>query len=68
MRLEPICDMQLSYQGGFSLVKPYGGEEGSGYGQGMDARMAPGFRVSSNGRTIPDDGAMDECCPTPAVW
>ena len=26
MRLEPVCDMRLSYQGGFSLVKPYGGD------------------------------------------
>src|SRR5713101_7942969 len=44
VRLEPVCDMQLSYQGSFSLVKPYGGEEGSGYGNG-DGR-AEGPRLS----------------------
>lgn len=64
MRLEPICDMQLSYQGGFSLVKPYGGEEGSGYGHGDGRADGPGFRAQSSGRTIRDDGAMDGCCPT----
>ena len=68
MRLEPICDMQLSYQGGFSLVKPYGGEEGSGYGHG-DGR-ADGPRLSgavlwanhprrrSDGRMLPNAGGL----------
>jgi hypothetical protein len=68
VRLEPVCEMQLSYQGGFSLVKPYGGEEGSGYGQG-DGR-ADGPRLSgtvqwanhprrrSDGRMLPNAGGL----------
>src|SRR5213083_929906 len=44
--------MQLSYQGGFSLVKPYGGEEGSGYGHG-DGRMFP----NAGGLVTTQDGA-----------
>ena len=40
MQLEHICDMELSYRevpltgGKFVLVRPYGGEEGTGYGEG----------------------------------
>lgn len=68
MRLEPVCEMQLGYQGGFSLVKPYGGEEGSGYGHG-DGR-ADGPRLSgavqwtnhprrrSDGRMLPNAGGL----------
>lgn len=35
MRLEYVCDMHLSYSGEFKLVRPYRGEEGSGYGEGV---------------------------------
>jgi hypothetical protein len=35
MRLEPIGTLQLSYSDeGFVLVRPYGSEEGSGWGEG----------------------------------
>ena len=40
MRLEHLCDIELCYQSlpfgtkKFVLVRPYGGEEGSGYGEG----------------------------------
>jgi hypothetical protein len=40
MRLEHLCDMELVYReealygGKFLVVRPYGGEEGSGYGEG----------------------------------
>src|SRR4051794_5256231 len=40
MRLEFLCDLQLTYReepfygGILAMVKPYGGEEGSGYGEG----------------------------------
>ena len=40
MQLEFICDMELSYReepltgSKFVLVRPYGGEEGAGYGEG----------------------------------
>lgn len=34
MRLEHLCDMDLGYTTEFFLVRPYGGEEGSAYGEG----------------------------------
>src|SRR5690349_598768 len=44
MRLEHLCDMELAYreeslyQRKFVLIRPYGGEEGAGYGEG-DGRV-----------------------------
>jgi hypothetical protein len=32
MRLEHLCDMELGYQGGFTLIQPYPSEEGTGFG------------------------------------
>ena len=68
MRLDPICDMQLSYQGGFSLVKPYGGEEGSGYGHGDGHADGPRLsgavqwanhpRRRSDGCMLPNAGGL----------
>jgi hypothetical protein len=34
MRLEHVCDMELTYAGAFTLVQPYGSQEGSGFGVG----------------------------------
>jgi hypothetical protein len=42
MRLESVCDMELTYRdielgdwtGNFALIRPYGGDEGSAYGEG----------------------------------
>jgi hypothetical protein len=34
MRLEHLCDMDLGYTTEFFLVQPYGGEEGTAYGEG----------------------------------
>ncbi|HEY7349300.1 MAG TPA: DUF3237 family protein [Ktedonobacterales bacterium] len=34
MRLEHLCDMELGYQGGFTLIQPYASEEGTGFGTG----------------------------------
>lgn len=34
MRLEILCEMDLGYTTEFFLVQPYGGEEGSAYGEG----------------------------------
>ncbi len=41
MRLEHLCDMELAYRTDFLLVRPYGGEEGTGYGEG-DGRVHGG--------------------------
>jgi hypothetical protein len=34
IRLEHLCDMELEYTGGLTLLQPYGGEEGRGFGSG----------------------------------
>lgn len=34
MRLEHLCDMELGYQGCFTLIQPYASEEGTGFGTG----------------------------------
>ena len=47
MRLEYICDLELAYregptyEGKFLLVRPYGGEEGTGYGEGDGTLAGP---------------------------
>ena len=61
MRLEHLCDMELTYQGGFTLVQPYGGEEGAGFGIGegrvSGARLAGRVRWANHPRRR-SDGAM----------
>ncbi len=34
MRLERLCTMELKYNGGFHLIRPYGGDSGTGWGVG----------------------------------
>lgn len=41
MRLDWLCDMELTYRGGFTLVRPYGGEEGAAYGEGDGRATGP---------------------------
>lgn len=47
MRLEYVCDMELAYReeptygGKFLLTRPYGGEEGTGYGEGDGTLTGP---------------------------
>lgn len=50
MRLEWLCDMDLAYRTEFTLVRPYGSEEGSGYGEG-DGRVE-GPRLSGSVRWV----------------
>lgn len=33
MKLEHVCDLQLGYSSEFTLIKPFGTEEGSAYGE-----------------------------------
>jgi hypothetical protein len=70
MQLEYICDMELVYRdeavytGKFLLVRPYGGEEGSGYGEGDGSVTGPRIQGSlrwvnhphrrSDGSMLPD--------------
>jgi hypothetical protein len=68
MILEHLCEMELGYRGPFELVKPYGGEEGSGYGEGggivLGDKMAGQVRWvnhprrRSDGRMLPDAGGI----------
>ena len=52
MKLEHICDLELVYReealysGKFALVRPYGGEEGSGYGEGDGIVSGPRIQGS----------------------
>ena len=47
MRLEHVCDMELAYQETpilgqmFVMVRPYGGEEGTAYGEGDGTATGP---------------------------
>ena len=70
MQLEYICDMELVYRqeplyaGKFMLVRPYGGEEGTGYGEGDGSVSGPRIQGSlrwvnhahrrSDGAMLPD--------------
>lgn len=67
MRLEYLCDMELVYQDApglgakFLLIRPYGGEEGSGYGEGDGAVTSPRLRGTLRWVNHPHrrgDGAM----------
>ncbi len=50
MRLEHLCDMELSYQGAFTLVQPYGSQEGAGFGIGTG--VASGEQVAGTVRWV----------------
>ena len=50
MRLEHLCDMELGYQGGFTLIQPYASEEGAGFGAGEG--MASGDRLAGRIRWV----------------
>jgi hypothetical protein len=41
MQLEYLCDMELAYQRNLVLVRPYGSEEGSAYGEGDGTVTGP---------------------------
>ncbi len=65
MRLEHFCDLQLAYRqeafGEFALVRPYGGQEGRGYGEGDGS--VTGEKLSGRVRWVNhprrrSDGAM----------
>ncbi len=44
MRLNKLCSMDLTYTDGFTLIRPYGGESGLGWGVGTGT--AGGDRLS----------------------
>jgi hypothetical protein len=67
MQLEYVCDMELVYRAEpltgekFLLVRPYGGEEGSGYGEGDGTVTGPRLEGSLRWVNHPhrrNDGSM----------
>ncbi len=61
MKLEHLCDMELGYQGGFTLLQPYASEEGVGFGVGEG--LASGDQFAGRIRWVNhpqrrSDGAM----------
>lgn len=67
MRLEYLCDMELVYrqapglEARFLLVRPYGGEEGTGYGEGDGTVSGPQLQGKVRWVNHPhrrSDGAM----------
>ena len=62
MRLEPLCTITLSYDShGLTLVRPFGGQEGQGFGTGTGEAI--GDRLSgpirwSNYPRMTDDGVL----------
>ena len=71
MRLQAMCEMRMGYRNDeFHLIKPYGGEEGSGYGEGEGTvtgerltgkvRWANHPRRRSDGRMLPNAGGLVE--------
>src|SRR5260370_33344574 len=50
MRLEHVCDMELAYVGAFTLVQPYGGQEGAGFGVGTG--LGSGDRLAGEVRWV----------------
>ena len=67
MRLEHVCDMESAYReesayrDKFLLIRPYGGEEGTGYGEGDGTFTGPKLRGTARWVNHPhrrSDGAM----------
>ena len=61
MRLNKLCSMDLSYTGGFHLIRPYGGESGLGWGVGTGTATGDRIRGAvrwSNHPARRGDGAM----------
>lgn len=65
MRLDYLCDMDLTYRsqssGKLVLVRPYGSEEGAGYGEGkgtVSGDRLRGTAIWANSPRRRSDGAM----------
>src|SRR4051794_38645952 len=67
MRLEQICDLEMEYREeavygtSFVLIRHYGGEEGSGYGEGDATFTGPRLQGSARWVNHPhrrSDGSM----------
>jgi hypothetical protein len=61
MRLNKLCSMDLTYTDGFTLIRPYGGESGLGWGVGtgtVDGDRLRGTARWSNHPARRGDGAM----------
>ena len=61
MKLEHLCDMELGYQGGFTLIQPYASEEGTGFGVGEGMVSGTSLPGAPAGSIIPSGAAMAPC-------
>ena len=61
MRLEPLFDLDLRYEGEYTVVRPYGGRDGIGYAAGAGRAIGPriegAVRFSNNPR-VRGDGVL----------
>ena len=61
MRLEPLFDLDLRYEGEYTVVRPYGGRDGIGYAAGAARAIGPrierAVRVSNKPR-VRGDGVL----------
>ena len=61
MILEPLCSVDLRYEGEFHLVRPYGNESGTGWGRGdgtVTGQRLSGSYAWSNHPRRRGDGSM----------
>ncbi|HTE83237.1 MAG TPA: DUF3237 family protein [Dehalococcoidia bacterium] len=61
MRLEFLFDAEFNYQGGFELMRPYGGKEGQGFGAGtgtVEGEKVRGTLQWSNYPRLREDGVL----------
>jgi hypothetical protein len=59
--LEPVCSVDLRYEGDFHLVRPYGNESGTGWGRGdgtVTGQKVSGRYELSNHPRRRGDGSM----------
>ena len=61
MRLEPLFDLDLRYEGEYTVVRPYGGRDGigdaAGAGRAIGPRIEGAVRFSNNPR-VRGDGVL----------
>jgi hypothetical protein len=62
MRLNKLCSMDLTYTDGFTLIRPYAGESGLGWGWAPGRRVATASAGRSSGPTIRLAAATESCC------
>ena len=69
MRLEPLCTFEWSYDadgrvaGGYVVLRPFGGDDGAGYGEGRGTVAGDRLAGPASGRTTRGGAATAGCSP-----